>query len=292
MPISFTCPHCGASTQAADHFAGQSGPCRQCGATITVPATPGTAGLASPAAAKKSSGAPAIVIVAIVLGVLVVCGGIGGIGLLLPAVQASREAARRTQCANNLKQIALAMHNYHDVHGRFPPAYTTDAEGKPLHSWRVLILPYLGYDSLYRQIRLDEPWDSPANRPFHSQMPKEFSCPSGPIEQGLTDYVAVVGQEAIFQGANGTRIADITDGTANTILVVEAHGSNINWMEPKDLDFANMDFAVGGTSLQTMHPTAMNAAFADGSVKQLNKALPTTTVRAMITRSGGEVVNY
>src|SRR5271166_372859 len=93
------------------------------------------------------------------------------IALLLPAVQAAREAARRAQCTNNLKQIALAMHNYASANNCFPPAATYTRDGKPLLSWRVLILPYLEQASLYNQFHLDEAWDSPNNKPLGDRMP-------------------------------------------------------------------------------------------------------------------------
>ena len=98
------------------------------------------------------------------------------LALLLPAVQAAREAARRAQCTNNLKQIGLAMHNYASANGAFPPAAIYDANGKPLLSWRVLILPYLEQDSLYKQFHLAEPWDSPHNkRTLLAQVPPLFT---------------------------------------------------------------------------------------------------------------------
>src|ERR1700676_3675353 len=102
------------------------------------------------------------------------------IALLLPAVQAAREAARRAQCVNNLKQIGLAMHNYHSTYDCFPPAVTADDQGRPLLSWRVLILPYLEEAPLYAQFHLDEPWDSPHNLPLASKMPRVYTCPSDP----------------------------------------------------------------------------------------------------------------
>src|SRR5262249_21734482 len=84
---------------------------------------------------------------------------------LITAVAQVRVATRRMQSTNNLKQIALAMHSYHDTMGRFPPAIVRDKEGKPLYSWRVLLLPYLEQQNLYNQFKLDEPWDSEHNRP-------------------------------------------------------------------------------------------------------------------------------
>ena len=87
------------------------------------------------------------------------------------------ENAARSQCINNLKQIGLAMHNYHAMHKTFPPAYTVDKAGKPLLSWRVLILPYLEQDALYKEFHLDEPWDSEHNRALIDRMPATYRCP-------------------------------------------------------------------------------------------------------------------
>ena len=93
-----------------------------------------------------------------------------------------RGSAARSQCINNLKQIGLAMHNYHDQHKSFPPAYTVDKAGKPLLSWRVLILPYLEQNALYKEFHLDEPWDSPHNRTLIDRMPPTYRCPSEQLE--------------------------------------------------------------------------------------------------------------
>ena len=94
------------------------------------------------------------------------------VALLFPARRGSREAARRTQCRNNLKQIALALHNYESHYHALPPAYTIDAEGKPLHSWRTLILPWIEQVNLYNSIDLSKPWDDPANAEALNTVPQ------------------------------------------------------------------------------------------------------------------------
>ena len=199
MPILFNCPHCGRVTNVADQYAGQSGPCAGCGRTVTIPTgvtplvpkpDPRTPYPTTPAKSSNTW-----LFVALALAVMCLCGGGTLVALLLPAVQSAREAARRSQCSNNLKQIALAMHNYHDVNGCLPAAYIADKDGKPLHSWRVALLPYLERSDLYERYNFNEPWDSPNNLQVAQQMPEVFRCPSCPFTPGgnLANYVVVVG---------------------------------------------------------------------------------------------------
>ena len=288
MPILFTCPHCGAQTNVADQYAGQSGPCGHCGQTITVPGTPSAAtAYAAVAPPRKSSSGPWVVVAVLlgVCGVLFVCGGIL-VALLLPAVQAAREAARRAVCMNNMKQITLAMHNYHDAYGQFPPAYTVDENGKPLHSWRVLILPYIDND-LYQRIRLDEPWDSAHNMEVAGQYcPQIYRCPSNSMEN-FTDtcYVMVVGPGCISDGPGSRKTADIKDGSWNTILLVEMDDSGIPWNEPRDLDATKMSYQLNDRNnplcISSPHPGGANVAMADGSVKLLSDMTGPDAVREM-----------
>ena len=117
------------------------------------------------------------------------------VALLLPAVQSAREAARRAQCVNNLKQIGLAMHNYQSANNAFPRPAITDKDGKPLLSWRVAILPYIEQQELYNKFKLDEPWDSPHNKALIKEMPPIYVCPSrANVEPGTTTYRVFVGQ--------------------------------------------------------------------------------------------------
>jgi prepilin-type processing-associated H-X9-DG protein len=212
------------------------------------------------------------------------------VGLLLPAVQSAREAARRAQCVNNLKQIALAMHNYESANSAFPKAAITDQQGKPLLSWRVAILPHLVLDELYQKFKLDEPWDSPHNKALLKEMPSIYLCPSrSRPEPYTTTYQVFVGKGALFDKQRATKFAHITDGTVNTLMVVEAKEA-VPWTKPDDLEFdpaaAPSLFGAGSA-----HPGGFNAAFADGSVFFLKNSIDVKLFRAMITRDGGEVVN-
>lgn len=219
------------------------------------------------------------------------CGGIGA-ALLLPAVQAAREAARRAQCSNNLKQIALALHVYHDIYQSLPPAYIADANGKPMHSWRVLILPYMDAEELYKQYRFDEPWDGPHNSQLAAKMPPAFQCPSEPAGSPETHYMVVVGEGAIFDGDQPPKFSDVTDSLSNTIMVVESSTST-NWLAPVDLSFSQMSFTINDASkpaIGSKHAGGVNVARADAAVFYLRPPVPPETLRAWLTRAGGEKV--
>jgi prepilin-type processing-associated H-X9-DG protein len=206
--------------------------------------------------------------------------------LLLPLIQAGSQAAQRAQCINNLKQIGLAMHNFHDKENHLPPATIADARGNPGLSWRVALLPYLGLDSLYQQFKLDEPWDSPNNARLIAQIPPVYICP-GDLSgtKGSTHYQAIVGSGSAFDQAPGNPISGFTDGTSNTLLVVE--GTNaVPWTRPDDIDLATIAGSIG-----SRHPGGANALFADGSVRFLKTTINPVLLQALGTRNGGEVVS-
>lgn len=295
MPIDFTCPHCGSQTTVDDRFAGQTGPCRACGAAVTIPGQPSGpfAAAAPPPRGGSSSSAPWIIAIIVVAGgALLVCGGILA-ALLLPAVQAAREAARRAQCTNNLKTIGLAMQNYADVYGAFPPAYLADENGKPKHSWRVLLLPYLEQQPLYDRYDFDEPWDGPNNRQLGALMPKAFACPShapGGAVNTTTSYAAISGPGTLFEADTSSSIASVTDGLSHTLMVAEATGAGIHWMEPRDLDVTAMTFKINGSpnDISGEHPGIAQAVLGDGSCHALQSALDAETLRILTTKAGGE----
>jgi hypothetical protein len=293
MPIQFTCPHCGAQTDVSDQYAGHTGPCASCGKPITVPALPGLHGHAPPP--RRSSGIPIVVVIVIVLGVFLVCGGVLA-ALLLPAVGAAREAARRIQCSNNLRQFGLAMHNYHAQYDCFPPAYIADENGTPIHSWRVLLLPYLAESGLYEMYDFDEPWDGPNNSALAPLIANIYQCPSDPNSQNGTEtnYVMIVGPGTISDGTGSTKIADITDGTSNTIMLVEVTGSGINWMEPRDLNADEITFEINdpfAPGIGSNHLGVANVVLCDGSVSSMSDGTDPETIRAMTTIAGGEPVD-
>ena len=293
MPIQFSCPHCGAETNVTDEYAGQTGPCGQCGKTITIPAAGGGPGQPYAPPARKTSGTPVLVVVLVValLGA-VPCLGIMT-ALLLPAIQAAREAARRANCLNNLKQINLALLNYESAHKCFPPAYIPDEDGNPMHSWRVLILPYMEEQALYEMYNFDVPWDHPDNQYLADMMPQVYKCPSeasGNLSD--TSYAMVVGPGCISDGPSATKMSQIRDGMSNTIIVVEVAGRGINWLEPTDWDTGSFSINDGsGAGIESDHSGVANVGFGDGSVRSLHSGIDPQALEAMTTISGGEAVD-
>jgi hypothetical protein len=212
--------------------------------------------------------------------------------VLQPTVFKVRASAARMQSSNNLKQIGLAMHNYHDTYGRFPAAAVYDKnKKKPLLSWRVQILPFIEQDNLYRQFKLDEPWDSEHNKKLIAQMPRVYQSSKDPklLAEFKTTYLAPAGKATMFPpGPDGVRIADVTDGTSNTLFVVDADDSRaVVWTKPDDLEVAEDNPAKG---LSTRNGDGYLTLLVDGSVRLIPKGIDKKTLWALFTRNGGEVI--
>jgi prepilin-type processing-associated H-X9-DG protein len=211
-------------------------------------------------------------------------------------VETAREASRRMQCANNMKMLGLAMHTYHDANGIFPPTFSVDENGKPLHSWRVYVLPYLEQSALYEAIRKDEPWDSEYNRQFHDKMPPYFRCPSCTLGNPKRDttYCMVVGEESLGRADGvGLKLSRITDGTSNTVAFVERK-TPVCWMAPEDVTF---DDAVQGTNriptgIGSEHGRGANITFCDGSMHFIHDTIDPSILRAILTIAGRESVSW
>jgi type II secretory pathway pseudopilin PulG len=205
--------------------------------------------------------------------------------LLLPAVQAAREAARRTVSRNNLRQIGVAMQAYYLDQGRLPARAIFDKQGKPLLSWRVELLPYLGEQGLYKQFKLDEPWDSPHNKKLIDRMPGVYKNPNQD-EASKTTYLAPVGPGTCFERTKGITMSQIPDGAATTILVVEADANrNVVWTRPDELPF-DPEHPIAG--LGELRPYGFLALMADGNVRFLLKSGPAEALRALFTRDAGD----
>jgi hypothetical protein len=223
MPIPFSCPHCGAQTVVSDEFAGHSGPCFQCGRTITVPGRPPVAGGGHRTAASAGrSPLPGWAIGLAALVVVVVGGGALLTAFLAPAASASREAADRATCADRLQRIGVALSEYDQARFRLPNV-AEEVRGEPV-SWRVLILPSMEYGGVYQKYRMDEPWDGPSNRALAAIEMTDYHCPSDAQSPGnQANYLAVVGERTILQQQKRTSLRRVEDGTSNTIMVTELH---------------------------------------------------------------------
>lgn len=211
--------------------------------------------------------------------------------LVIPATRGSghaREAARRNQCLNNLKQIAIALQNYADAHGgALPPAYTADANGKPLHSWRTLILPYMEEQALYDSIDLTKPWDDPANAEAFKKYISIYQCPSAPFDDNRTTYLAVITPNSCMRATEPRPLPDAKHASkAMTVIEVDKEHA-VPWMSPVDAD-EQLILALGGPNSKLDHPGVTLAAFADCHTESLSGDLPADQRLALISIDGGD----
>ncbi len=208
------------------------------------------------------------------------------VGLLLPAVQASREAARRVSGANNMKQILLAMLNYEATYRELPGNAGPKKGDKPNLSWRVHLLPYMEELALYNEFRMDEPWDSPHNIKLLDRMPAVFRDPRSQAPAGHTVYQMPSGTNMILENDKRRRLAHVVDGLSNTIaLMVTKDQAAVPWTKPQDFDpVVDRDSIV-------VHGDRITIGMMDGSVMQLSSEIPTEALEIMLTINDGKVVD-
>jgi len=209
------------------------------------------------------------------------------IAILLPAVRRGHGPARRTQCRNNLKQIGLALHNYHDVYDALPPAYTMDANGNPLHSWRTLILPYIEHVNVYNMIDLSKPWDDPVNAAAYATTILAYTCPSAtPLPPGHTTYLALAGEDRCFHQTESRQLSEFTN-TSETLMAIEVSPEDaVHWMAPQDAD--GKFFLTFDESTELVHTNGLQALRADGSVTLVSSDTPSRERRDLLSVAKGE----
>jgi len=294
MAYLFTCPHCQTRTEVEDEFSGQSGECVVCGRGITLPDfAPGASRQRNPSQ-RGSAGrrkrpaawiAAAIVLLLIVGAGLIAIARVGG-----SAAQRVRQGRERMASLRNLEKIAAALNAYAADHGAYPAPAITDRRGKPLLSWRVLILPYLGEDELYDQFNLTAAWDGDKNQMNMYQVPAVFRHPNSQGWGSETAYHLVTGTETLFPSTGPLGPKQVADGATKTLLVVEGRGSSC-WTEPIDIDAAatgGVIDAASGVGLGGVTDGGMCAVTVDGRGHFLSEATPSMTVTALITPRGGE----
>lgn len=232
------------------------------------------------AAVDRRPGGSLTLSVLLVLGFLMFC--------LVPAMPRAGPAARRAMCHNNLRQLSMALENYHQTHGCFPPPYLADKDGKPMHSWRVLILPYIEQWPLWKSYRFDEPWNGPNNRRLAMPL-YVYRCPAdGSGTPTTTSYVMVTGP-----GTASEEMVKNGHAQPNRILLAEVVDSGIEWMEPRDLTLEEARAGInpsGAKGISGLHMEGAHVVLAKGlsrtgreSVLLLDRAIPQADLEALLT---------
>ena len=210
--------------------------------------------------------------------------------LLLPNIRNVRGGADTTHCKNNIKNIVLALHNYASNNGgQFPPAYTVDSNGKPLHSWRTLILAQLDQREMHDRVDFSKPWDDPVNAEVFKTAVRVYSCPSLANRDNTTTYQVIVSPSSCFPLPKSRNMSEITDGAGQTLLVVEMCSENaVPWMSPQDTD--EQTFLAQYSKVCSPHTDIFNVGFADGSVGGLSSTCSRDVLEALITADGNDVL--
>lgn len=193
-------------------------------------------------------------------------------------------------CDDNLRRIGMALHQYHDRYRSFPPAYVVNDQGKRMHSWRVLLLPFLGHSELYKQYSLDEPWDSARNRQLLNQMPAVYGCPEDKKRAaGATNYFAIVGPQTVWPEHCAISIQHIIEGTTNTLLLIETADAGIKWLEPRDLRYKELKKGGYRAKLRPPHEHSEKMRFltVDGGIQRVDRELDARVFRGLCTPAGG-----
>lgn len=315
MSIKFKCKKCGKGYKVGDEKAGKKIKCRQCAAPVKIPEPdvedfsedweeeeyvpqPRRRTRSKPkqqSKKKSSSGSnQSLVIVGCVVGTLVV----GGIGFFLFSsdkpggglVNSNKSNAGDTpqvkkSAVENMQEIGRAFQNFHESFTRFPPGDVHLIDGKPLLSWRVHMLPFLGQAELYKQFNLKEPWDSPQNKALISKMPVVFES-DGVSQPGSTSIMTFSGKGTPFTGGPGPRMRKFTDGTSNTILFVQAGPDKaVPWTQPVDLPLN------AANPISSLGQSANNGEFlctlADGAVKKISSGTPAQVLKNAIQPDDG-----
>lgn len=251
---------------------------------------------AKPIPGQKSSKNCCSMVVLLTMGIL---GFLLVLPCLLQCFYPVRGDTGRGRSWNYLHSIGIALNNYWATNGNLPPAVVYDKTGHPLYSWRVLLLPYVEQDALYKNFHLDEPWDSPNNLPLSQKTPSCYR--SYGSDQGFTEFQVLIGPGTAFERPGlGLNSADFPDGLDNTILVVEAVDS-VPWAKPIDLAYDPVG-PLPQFKMWSYKPlkflcsafdsrTGFAPCFADGSVRYIRNSTKEELIRALITRNGGEKVD-
>ncbi|HEV7280019.1 MAG TPA: DUF1559 domain-containing protein [Pirellulaceae bacterium] len=292
----FECPYCGSVTSIEPQYAGLTGPCYSCGKMVTVPTVEELESLQRRRAAAPQGNSRLNVFLTIGLLASTLVGGICAVAALffffLPGLVRTSSIA---DASTKLEQVRLALELYHDRWGSYPPAYIADDKGRPMHSWRVLILDELGYSNLKQRYDFSKPWDSIENQALLTEIPGPYAIDvdTSAYANMETSVVAIVGDGTLFPGKSTARRSDIKDDFATTLMAVERHESGIGWMEPRDLVRSRMSNVINGSGANDIHvlrPEGAVAVMADGSTRTLSPRFSPAALSAITTIAGGETV--
>ncbi|MGB0595165.1 MAG: DUF1559 domain-containing protein [Rubripirellula sp.] len=291
MPYLYTCPHCQTKTQVEDRYSGQSGTCVSCGGEIELPRfavgvteVPKTNAPRSKIAGVGIAGIVGVILIGCLLLAVVRYGG-----QTVNRLTSNRDQA---QSIRNLERIAKALNAYAADQGSYPPPFTTDENGRAMHSWRVLILPYLGLDDLYNNFDLSVAWDDPNNMQNAYQIPAVYKHPK--LDSfSESAYFLIAGAATLFPATGPLGPDSIADDPSQTILVIEAKPTVASgmWTEPMDLEFSGMSGRLGSNSVREA-----GGLFDDGTaivtVDERGHFLPNSiepnVFRSLVTPRGGE----
>ena len=214
--------------------------------------------------------------------------------LIAPSIRLARQKSKESSRLQRLRNLSLAMHNYESAYGNFPPAASVDEAGKPLLSWRVHVLPFLGQMNLYKQFRLDEPWNSENNLPLVTKMPSFFADTNlnarSDNKQGRTVFQLPVGDGLLFNGPAETKFGGLKDGSSNTLMIVAVARKQASiWTKPDDW---RVDFSRPIEGLQEDGRTSVEAAAFDGSTHRIPISVAAEVLKALLTPDGGEIVPW
>jgi len=308
MSFNFTCPFCLNSSRVAEEYLGQNGPCASCGKPVRMPTRDGQgrlvqavqtgkpigpkgAGTSQPASPREDRSLLRAIVG--ISGLMLLLLLVTGIFVGLPILRKQMRITARNSDLARMKSIVTALNIYCDKYGSYPPTNTVDATGKPLLSWRVLILPFLGYGDLYDKFRLDQSWDSPLNLSLVKDMPREFCSSNSPDAWGnkQPNYVLLVGKNSLFPPSGPLGRKQVTDNP--TLLVVETLNGIPVWTEPGDIDLSVSGAAFGNLPMQSiggLHSDVALGVDTQGQSVIIPRSTSTTELEALITPSAGEAI--
>ncbi len=302
MPIDYVCPFCHAKFFVDDIYRGKSGPCAECGKTITIPgkATTSTADqqIEQRVAAMEVRTRRALAIrIGISVFAVLVLTTLAYLLTIVVVPEVRKLATRRDNARSytNLRLVAKALNEYAAEFGTYPPPVVTDSAGLPLYSWRVLILPQLGYTNLYNQFQLDQAWDSPENLQLTNMIPEPYRIGNGAgvLFNGETSVSLVVGPGTLFPAAGPLGPNVVTDDPSTTLLVTEAARVINTWTSPGDCSFAAATKvgSAAGVDIGNSRPEFAIAISVDERMLAIPNSVSGSSLRSLITPQGNEPIN-